>query len=164
MRQGEVAVWFDLVLIDKLFANGALQSAHIRSNLGERFAIDRLEDINPDFRAADTADIGPLRIYEHSRVRSAFLKSQLRNFDFTPNQILVQLDHYGIPVTSGYYAIIFPKGWQIQDINLYDPYYQADNIAEKRAYRGVDLQWDAVAKMSCAQFNMRNLREGALSR
>lgn len=156
-------MWFDVVLIDKLFANGALQSFHIRSDMDSRFAVDRLEDINPEFRAADTSDLGPLRIYEKSRVRTAVLESQLKNFDFSPSQILVQMDHYSIPVVSGYYAIIFPKGWRVSDINVYDPFHDANNIAEKRSYRGIDVQWDPVARMSCAQFNMESKRRGTFS-
>jgi hypothetical protein len=156
-------MWFDVVLIDKLFANGALQSTHIRAGDSGSFATDRLEDINPDFRATNTADIGPLRVYEQGRVRHTTLESQLKNFEHSPSQILVQLDHFGIPVVSGYYAIIFPRGWRVAEINVYDPYHKAEDLAEKRTYRGVDLLWDNAAQMSAAQFNMESVGRGTFS-
>jgi len=150
-------MWFDLVLIDKVFESGTLLSAHIRSEGLERFPVDRLEDINTDFRAENTRDFGPIRIYEYDRVKTTFLESKLKHFISEPNQIMFQLDHFGIPVTSGYYAIVFPRGWRVDKLNIYDPYDDKKNVSKKRIYRDVDIIWDKSEQTSFAQFNMESI-------
>lgn len=156
-------MWFDLVLIDKVFANGALLSAHIRSRSDHKIVTDSLEDINSDFRAVNTKDFGPLRVYESDSIKTTFLESQLTNFVFEPHQITFQLDHFGIPVASGYYAIILPKGWRVAEMNIYDPYNGHKNVAKNRSYRDVLVFWDRSAQMSYAQFNMQSIGRGTFS-
>lgn len=156
-------MWFDVVLIDKIYANAMLESFHIRCDDGESFAIDKLEDIDPSFRDVDVADVGSIRIYDYAKMKTTILRSRLRNFEIEPGSMLVQLEHFGVPVVSGYYAAIFPKAWRVAELNIYDPYHSADNIAEKRSYRGIDLLWDASSKLSCAQFNMESVRRGTFS-
>lgn len=156
-------MWFDLILIDKVFSNGAMLSAHIRYEGRDKITVDQLEDINAEFRAVNTKDLGPLRIYEKDKVKTTFLESQLRHFIYEPNQVMFQLDHFGIPVMSGYYAIIFPRGWRVAQLNVYDPYNKEENVAQKRTYRGVDVRWDNSKRTAFAQFNMKSTRRGTFS-
>jgi hypothetical protein len=156
-------MWFDLVLIDRLLADGTMESIHIRSTDKDRFPVDRLEDIDPEFRDADVSDIGSLRIYGFSRMQSSTIKSKLKNFDSGSDHILLQFEHFNIPVVSGYYVLIGPKGWRFSELNIYDPYNSADNVAQKRSYRGVDLIWASESELSCAQFNMESVRRGTFS-
>lgn len=156
-------MWFDLVLIDRVLADGAMESIHIRSTAKESFPVDRLEDIDPEFRDVDVSDIGSIRVYGFSRMQNTTIKSKLKNFDSGSDHILLQFEHFNIPVVSGYYVFIGPKGWRVSEINIYDPYNSADNVAQKRSYREVDLIWDSESELSCAQFNMESVRRGTFS-
>lgn len=157
-------MWFDVVVIDKVYANGALISAHLRGGDGASFPVDRLEDINTEFRPARVKDLGPFRLYEEQRVVTTILESQLSNFSFTPDEILLQVDHFGVPVKSGYYAMLFPRGWRVLEINVYDPYDQgSENPATKKSFRDVSLVWDSATSTSSAQFNMQSVRRGTFS-
>ena len=84
-------MWFDLVLIDRVFSNGSLASHHIRSKSGAAFAVSRLEDIDPSFRALDVVDKEPLRIYDTKNIETTIINSKLRNFVFNHGQILLHL-------------------------------------------------------------------------
>jgi hypothetical protein len=70
----------------------------------------------------------------------------------------VQLDHFSIPCTEGYYACVFPQGWRIVEANVYDPYSNQENPADNRSYKGVALTWDRINSFSCAQFQMLSKR------
>jgi hypothetical protein len=50
VRRG--TMWFDCVIIDKISADGTLDSYHIRARSGEPLTTDKLEDIDPSFRKA----------------------------------------------------------------------------------------------------------------
>ena len=145
-------MWFDLVLIDRVFEDGTVKSHHIRPENSDPFPVDRLEDIDPTYRQIDAADLGPLRVYGASKMRTTQLSSKLANFVIENGKMLLQLEHMGVPVLSGYYAIIFPIGWRVMELNIYDPYDDHESVANKRSYRNVDLLWDNNASLNCAQF------------
>lgn len=157
-------MWFDCVLIDHLEGDGTLNSFHIRSFGDKPFPVDRLEDIDPEFPAADAADLGPLRLYNWKHMQVTRLQSKPRNFFNDGQKIEFQLDHFRIPNHAGYYAIIFPKGWRVSDIKIYDPYdTSSDNVAEKRAFRDAVMRWDDHSFLSSAQLEMRSARRGVFS-
>lgn len=151
-------MWFDCVVIDHLLEDGMLDSFHIRSIDNEPFPIDRLEDIDPNFRTVDASDVGPVRVYNRVKMSVCRLQSRLKNFAASPGEIRFQLDHFGIPVTVGYYALVFPKKWRAHEIKIYDPYDKGENVAEKRSFRNVKLCWDSQSLHSFAQLEMRSRR------
>ena len=162
-QSGRAVMWFDLVLIDRLLADGTLDSMHIRSVQSQSFPVDRLEDIDATFRDIDVSDVGPIRVYGSSKIQTFSIRSKLKNFDSGDDCILMQFEHLRIPVISGYYVLLSPMGWRFAELNVYDPYNAAENAAQKRSYRGVDMIWDEVNQMSCAQFNISSIRRGTFS-
>lgn len=151
-------MWFDCVIVDHVMINGELRSHHIRSQDGYRVTTDQLEEIDPDCFIENTYDIGSLRIYNADNLRTEVLRSRIKNIDVSSEDIYVQIDHFGIPVTAGYYACIFPKGWRIVEANVYDPYHEKENVAEKRSYRSVSYIWDPDSKHAAIQFEMTSNR------
>ena len=152
-------MWFDCVIIDKVASDGDLESYHIRARNGERLTVDRLEDIDPSYRAVTSKDVAGIRLYEDDNIESRVLQSKLQNFEITSDGALkLQLDHWGIPVTFGYYSIIFPKGFRIRDVKIYDPYDAADDIHRKRNYKHISAKWDSACEHSCAQIVMQSKR------
>jgi hypothetical protein len=135
----EVGDVFDCVIIDKLSSDGVLDSFHIRSReKGGTLTTDKLEDIDPSFRSVDSKDMAGIRLYEDQAVESRVLQSKLENYVTSPDgSVHLQFEHWGIPDTFGYYAIIFPKGYRIREIGIYDPYDKAENPESKRLYRGL---------------------------
>ena len=121
--------------------------------------VDRLEDIDPSYRAITSKDMAGIRLYTDENIESRVLQSKLSNFEELPDgTIRLQLDHWGIPVTFGYYSIIFPKGLRIRDIRIYDPYDKADQLDKKRNYRDISAKWDVTSEHSCAQILLQSKR------
>lgn len=148
-------MWFDTIIIDKINLDGTLQTSHIRRQ-HDRIPTEKLEQIDRHFHSQNTADIGPLRIHAIDEATIDDLTSQIPNLAFNSDksELYVQIDHFGIPVTAGYYACIFPKGWRLVEANVYDPYSNKDNPSENRSYKDVVFSWDGISQYSSAQFEM----------
>lgn len=153
-------MWFDTIIVDNIGLDGILTTYHIRSRNGEKIPTDMLEKIDTEYQADASADIGPLRMYQLDGANINILKVKLKNvcINSSNSELYIQFDHFAIPVTAGYYACVFPKGWRITEINVYDPYSTKGNVAEKRSYRDVSLIWDPISKLSSTQFEMTSNR------
>ncbi len=152
-------MWFDCIIIDKVAIDGHLESYHIRARTGEHLIVDKLEDIDPSYRETTSKDMAGIRLYDDENIDSRLLQSKLSNFDvLNDDTIRLQLDHWGVPVTFGYYSIIFPKGWRIRDIKIYDPYDKEDQLDKKRNYRDILAKWDASSGHSSAQILLQSTR------
>jgi hypothetical protein len=152
-------MWFDCVIIDRVTSDGHLESYHIRACAGEHLTVDRLEDIDPSYRAITSKDMASIRLYTDENIESRVIQSKLSNFAILDDgTIRIQLDHWGIPVSFGYYSIIFPKGLRIRDIRIYDPYDTAEQLDDKRNYRDISAKWDATSEHSCAQILLQSKR------
>ena len=152
-------MWFDCVVIDNIFIDGRLETYHIRASDNKAFPVDKLEDIDHSYREASSVDRGTLRIYEPGRVVTQVLKSKLRNVAGNDKEFLVQFDHFAIPVTFGYYEALFPIGWRLAEINIYDPYSDGNDPSAKRPYRNVRLGWDPTRRVSFAQILLQSKRD-----
>lgn len=147
-------MWFECVLIDSIDADGSLRSFHIRALNRESVVVDRLEDIDPQFHRSDAEDFGPLRVYSMGQMKTSVIEAKLKNVACDGTDLYIQLDHFGIPVWTGYYACLLPTDWRVTELHVYDPYSNKENPAENKGYRGVLKHWDAQARRSCIQFEM----------
>lgn len=156
-------MWLDAVVIDKVGSNGALQTIQLRPKKEDGAIVaDLLENIDPSFRDASVVeDIGPLRVYDNDDFRVNYVASLLKNIALGPDgSLFVQYEHFHIPVFHGYYAVIFPRGWRIKQINIYDPYdASSENPLEKRSYKDIDICHSSKSRTSFAQLNMRTIEK-----
>jgi hypothetical protein len=152
-------MWLDTVVIDKIGANGTLQTLQLRPERREDpLVADLLENIDPSFRDASVIeDIGPLRVYDNGKFKVNRLSSLIKNIAMTPSgDLFIQYDHFHIPVFQGYFAVIFPRGWRIKKIKIYDPYDDTtENLLDKRNYKDIDVCYSSQSRTSFAQLNMR---------
>ncbi|MFD3321972.1 hypothetical protein [Alteromonas macleodii] len=152
-------MWFDTVIIDKVNIDSKLQTTHIRSKY-DKLPTEKLEEIDCEAFTDNTFDVGPLRVHAADEMNISQLNSKIKNLSINEDrtELYVQLDHFGIPVTAGYYSCIFPKGWRLVEVNVYDPYSNQDNPAKNRSYRDVVYSWDPVSEFSSVQFEMLSNR------
>ena len=92
-------------------ADGTLRTYHIRSPARDRIPTERLEMLNGLTDQEGDTNVGPLKIYKDFDPIFQLLETRLRNTMTATDgssDVLIQLDHYHIPVQVGYYACVFP--------------------------------------------------------
>lgn len=135
-------MYLDIVIIDYLHVNGVLQTFRIvprHSPDSERVVVDRLSDIDRSFDTQHRdVDIGPFRVYNIADCRISESRAKLKTFSKYNDLIKFNYEHMYIPVGMsnqahhGYYCLMLPGGYQINELFIVDPFDKPGSTPNKR--------------------------------
>lgn len=152
-------MYIDIVIVDYLDIDGVLYSYKITPKFRrERVRIDRLIDIDPDFRTGPEIDVGGLRIYNSESCSIVLDKTKLRTVSIMNDVINFQFEHMGIPTHGGYYNLLLPPNFRLIDIHLVDPYDRKHEKIEDKKHFQYNVYWDKSCSTSLVTMQLRTVR------
>ncbi len=160
-------MYLDIVLIDYLSPNGILTTYRIKPKADEeKVVVDRLGDIDTEFKSPDSIDIGATRIYNYANDSIRIQQARLRGFqvNVAENAMSFSLEHMGVPVGSksqahiGYYNFVLSPAYRFLDLHIVDPYdRKTEDYLRKKHFRYETL-WDTSCNMSLATMELSSSR------
>jgi len=152
-------MYLDIVLIDYLSPDGVLTTYRITPKSDhDRVVIDRIRDIDVDFKSPDSINVGGTRVYDASTCSIRIQQARIRRFGASEsdNSISFSLEHMGIPVRSqreahgGYYNFILPPNFKFTELHIVDPYDEKQRDPTQKKHFRYETVWDTSCNTSLA--------------
>jgi hypothetical protein len=160
-------MYLDIVLIEYLSPEGVLTTYRITpADSHSMVVIDRLRDIDIDFKSPDSINVGGARVYNASTCSIQVQQARLRRFGASQseNSISFSLGHMGIPVGSqreghgGYYNFVLPPNFKFTELHIVDPYDDTQRDATQKKHFRYESTWDISCNTSLATMFLTSSR------